>query len=84
MSCCTTAAMANLEELWGALRGAGLEELAPSLIRHGVVSLNILSSKYEELRSAGSTAGRLRPFWPRGGLRQRARKSTPDSRRRPR
>ena len=67
MSCCTTAAMANLEELWGALRGAGLEELAPSLIRHGVVSLNILSSKYEELRSAGVHGWQIEAILASGG-----------------
>ena len=59
--------MANLEELWGALRGAGLEELAPTLIRNGVVSLNMLTLKHEELHSAGMTNWQIEAILAAGG-----------------
>ena len=63
----STAAMANLEELWGALRGAGSEELAPTLIRNGVVSLNMLTQKHEELHSAGMTNWQIEAILAAGG-----------------
>lgn len=45
--------MSNIGELWDALRRAGLEQLAPDLIRHGVVSINQLVLKYDTLHGAG-------------------------------
>ena len=63
----TAATMSNLEELWGALRGAGLEELAPTLIRHGVVSLNMLVVKHEALHSAGLRNWQIEAIMAAGG-----------------
>jgi hypothetical protein len=51
--------MSNLGEVWEALRGAGLEHLAPSLVRHGVVSLNQLVLRYDELHASGLTHWQL-------------------------
>ena len=51
--------MSNLGEVWEALRGAGLEHLAPSLVRHGVVSLNQLALRYDELHASGLTHWQL-------------------------
>ena len=45
--------MPNLAELWDALRRAGLERLAPDLIRHGVINLNQLVLRYDTLHGAG-------------------------------
>ena len=41
------------------IRRAGLESLAPSLIRHGVVSLSQLVLRYDELQAAGLTHWQL-------------------------
>ena len=51
--------MSNLGEVWEALRGAGLEHLAPSLVRHGVVSLNQLVLRHDELHASGLTHWQL-------------------------
>ena len=45
--------MSSLGELWDSLRRAGLEELAPQLVRHGITSLNQLVLRAEELHSSG-------------------------------
>lgn len=45
--------MSSLGELWDSLRRAGLESLAPSLVRHGVTSVNQLVLRFDELHEAG-------------------------------
>ena len=45
--------MPSLGELWDSLRRAGLEELAPQLIRHGVTSLNQLVLRADDLHASG-------------------------------
>ena len=45
--------MSSLGELWDSLRRAGLEELAPQLVRHGITILNQLVLRAEDLHSAG-------------------------------
>lgn len=49
----TAVAMSGIGELWDSLRRAGLEELAPQLVRHGITSLNQLVLQAEDLRSSG-------------------------------
>ena len=45
--------MSNIAELWDALRSAGLEAIAPTLVRHGVTSTGDLILRFEELHTAG-------------------------------
>ena len=45
--------MSNIAELWDALRSAGLEAIAPTLVRHGVTSIGDLILRFEELHTAG-------------------------------
>ena len=45
--------MSSIAELWDALRRAGLETLAPDLVRHGVASLGQLVLQAESLHAAG-------------------------------
>ena len=45
--------MTSLEELWTALRRAGQETIAPTLVRNGVRSLNQLALSFDTLTAAG-------------------------------
>eukprot|EP00435_Cladocopium_sp_Y103_P029858 s2362_g7.t1 len=45
--------MSSLEDLWGVLRQAGLETVAPVLIRHGTTSVNQVALNAEQLIGAG-------------------------------
>ena len=45
--------MSSIGELWDSLRRAGLEELAPQLVRHGITSLNQLVLRADELHASG-------------------------------
>eukprot|EP00435_Cladocopium_sp_Y103_P022742 s257_g5.t1 len=45
--------MTDLEDLWSALRSSGLEVVAPTLIRNGVTSLNLVALKADTLHEAG-------------------------------
>ena len=45
--------MSSLVELWDTLRSTGQECLAPCLVQHGILSVNQLALRYDDLLAAG-------------------------------
>ena len=71
--------MSNLGELWDSLRRAGLEQLAPDLVRHGIVSLNQLVLRYDALHEAGMPHWQLEAILASSGTPAAGPGATPDT-----